>query len=310
VPDNPRPWLAIVNPASGPARGRSSWPDIDRALRDAGVSFTVEQTTRPRDGEELARRAVLAGRRRLLVAGGDGSVHDVVNGIMNADPSVHESTLLAVAPLGTGNDWARSLGMHLAPRDLAAAISAAHTVRHDVGAIDFPDQSPPRRRWFINVAGAGFDAHVIARLPVNVPSTLAYLRGALVGLATYRSPRFTIRAGDLTIDQRLLLAFVANAQSCGNGMRVAPTAQTDDGLLDLVAIDAIGLLRALPKIAKLYRGTLLGDPVVRHARAERVRLDASPATEIEADGQIVGRTPAEFSVVARALGVVVPPRPS
>jgi YegS/Rv2252/BmrU family lipid kinase len=310
VRDDPRPWLAIVNPASGSARGRSSWLDIDRALRDAGVSFTVEQTTRPGEGEELARRAVLAGHRRLLVAGGDGSVHDVVNGIMTADPSVHAGTTLAVAPLGTGNDWARSLGMQLPPRGLAAAIFAAHTVRHDVGAIDFPDQTPPRRRWFINVAGVGFDAHVIARLPVHVPSTLAYLRGALVGLVTYRPPRFTIRAGDLTVDRRLLLAFVANAQSCGNGMRVAPTARTDDGLLDLVTIDAIGPLRALSKIAKLYRGTLLSDPVVRHALAERVRLDASPAADIEADGQIVGRTPVEFSALQRALSVVVPPRPS
>jgi diacylglycerol kinase family enzyme len=213
---------------------------------------------------------------------------------------------LAVAPLGTGNDWARSVGMDLRPRELAAAISAGRTMQHDVGVIDFPEADPPRRRWFINVAGAGLDAYVIARLPRHVSSSLAYLRGALAGLLSYRAPRFTIRADGNLIPRRLLVAFVANAQTCGNGMRVAPEARVDDGLLDLVTIDEVGLLRALLKIAKLYGGTLISDPVVRHLQSRNLRIDADPPAEVEAEGQVVGRTPAEFSVVPGALHVVVP----
>ena len=89
-------------------------------------------------------------------------------------------------------------------------------------------------------------------------------------------------------------------------MRVAPAARVDDGLLDLVTIDEVGLLRALLKIAKLYRGTLLGDAVARHVRTTRVRIDAEPAAEVEAEGQIVGQTPVVFSVLPMALKVVVP----
>jgi len=305
LPATRSPWLAIVNPLAGQSRGRS-WPAVEQALRDAGIPLEVEYTTAVRDGEHIARRALQAGRRRVLVAGGDGSVHDVVNGIMSAAPHDRANTILAVSPLGTGNDWARSLGMDLAVPALAAAIATGRTIAHDVGVIDFPEAVPPTRRWFINVAGAGYDAHVIGRLPPHVPSTFAYLRGALAGLLSYRAPRFTIEVNGELIDRRLLLAFVANAQTCGNGMRVAPAARVDDGLLDLVTIDEVGLLRALLKIAKLYRGTLLGDAVARHVRTTRVRIDAEPAAEVEAEGQIVGQTPVVFSVLPSALKVVVP----
>jgi YegS/Rv2252/BmrU family lipid kinase len=299
------PWLAIVNPLAGRSRGHS-WSAVEGALRAAGIPLEVEYTTTPSDGEHIAHRAMRAGRRRLLVAGGDGSVHDVVNGIMSAESGHRAATTLAVAPLGTGNDWARSLGMDLPPPALAATIAAGRTQPHDVGVIDFPLALPPGRRWFINVAGAGYDAHVIGRLPPHVPSALAYLRAALTGLLTYRAARFTIQVNGQLIERRLLLAFVANAQTCGNGMRVAPAARVDDGLLDLVTIDEVGFASALLKIAKLYRGTLLGDAVVRHVRSAHLRIDSDPPAEVEAEGQLVGRTPAVFSVLPGALKVVVP----
>ena len=177
-----------------------------------------------------------------------------------------------------------------------------------LGVIDFPEAIPLRRRWFINVAGAGLDAHVISRLSPHVSSPLAYLCGALTGLLTYRAPRFTIQAGGTAADRRLLVAFVANAQACGNGMRVAPTARVDDGLLDLVTIDEVGWLRALFKISRLYRGTILDDRIVNRVRAPMVRIDAEPTAAIEAEGHIVGGTPAAFSVLPGALRAVVPAR--
>jgi len=104
----------------------------------------------------------------------------------------------------------------------------------------------------------------------------------------------------------MLLAFVANGQYCGNRMHVAPTARVDDGLLDVLAVNELSLLQALPKLLKLYRGRILGDPAVRHVRAASVRIETSPPAVIQADGQIVGRTPAQFSLLRQALRVVVP----
>lgn len=296
-------WLVIVNPASGRPDGGAGWRALDAALRSHGVSFEAVHTRHAGHGEELAGQALREGRRHIVAVGGDGSVNEVVHGIMNAGLADTREVTLAVAPQGTGNDWARSLGISRDPVRIARALAAGRTMLHDVGAIDFPGAGGPRR-WFINVAGAGYDAYVTERVPRPVPSAFTYLRGALAGLATYASPEFAITADGESITGRLLLAFVANARYCGNRMHVAPTARMDDGLLDVLAVRELSLLQVLPKLAKLYGGRILGDRAVRHLRAARVRIETTPASVIQADGQIVGRTPAEFSLVPRALRAV------
>ncbi len=309
------PWLAIVNPVAGrPRRNARAWLAMERALRDAGLRFDVEFTTAPGDGERIAIAATQGGRSRFLVAGGDGSVHDAVNGMMRArhagaSTATHAAIpTLVPLPIGTGNDWSRTLELPHDPAELAAVIRRNRAHPHDVGRIDFPGAAGTcdATRWFINVAGAGFDAHVIERIPARTPAGSAYLGGALRELGRYRSPDFRIEtAGDgAAIEGKLLLAFVANGRYCGGRMHVAPTARQDDGRFDVVTIDEVGLLRALPKLAKLYRGSLLHDPLVRHRLADRVRIEATPPAGIEADGQFVGRTPAVFSIVGGALQVL------
>lgn len=298
-------WFAIVNPASGRPDGGAAWRAIEHALQAAGIAFDSVHTRHAGHGESLVQDALQAGHRRILAVGGDGSVNEVVQGLMSAGHADPREVTLAVAPQGTGNDWARSLGITRDPRHIAAVLSGGRTMLHDVGAIDFPD-THAARRWFINVAGAGYDADVTARVPRPVPSALTYLGIALRGLAEYQAPRFTIHADDATIEDRLLLAFVANAQYCGNRMHVVPTARMDDGLLDVLAVRELSLLQVLPKLVKLYGGRILGDPAVQHVRAARVRIETDPPAVIQADGQIVGETPAEFSVVPKALRVIIP----
>src|SRR5512139_3900214 len=283
-------WLVIVNPASGRPDGGAGWRAIEAALRDAGIAYESIHTERPGHGEELARNALRQGRRRIAAAGGDGSVNEVVHGVMRAGVADTREVTLAVVPTGTGNDWARALGITRDPGQIAGVIARGRTMLHDVGAIDFPEAGEPRC-WFINVAGAGYDAAVTERVPRPVPSAFTYLRIALSGLATYRSPWFVITADDARHEGRMLLA---------------PTARMDDGLLDVLAVDELSLLQALPKLVKLYRGRILGDPAVRHVRAARVRIETSPPAVIQADGQIVGRTPAQFSLLRQALRVIVP----
>lgn len=245
------------------------------------------------------------GYRRFLAVGGDGSVNDVVHGLMEVGLADTRELTLAVAPLGTGNDWARSLGVPKKPLAIARMLVAERSVLHDVGRIEFESADSPNR-WFINVAGAGFDAHVIASLPRPIPSAWAYLRGLLTGLASYRSPQFVISADGERLEGRMLLALIANARYCGHRMHVAPDARIDDGLLDLVTVEDLSLLRVLPKLPKLYDGSLLGDPAVQHRRATRIRIDADPPVALQADGQLLGRTPATFTVRPRALRVIVP----
>jgi diacylglycerol kinase (ATP) len=227
---------------------------------------------------------------------------------------------LAVAPMGTGNDWSRYIGIGREPEAIAAAIAAGRTMLHDVGVIEGPavtrysrhdGASTPEqavgRYWFINVAGAGIDAYVSARVPRPMPSALTYLGIVLRALRAFSPPRFRVHANGTPLEGGMLVTFVANASHCGNRMHVAPGAIVDDGLLDVVAIREVGFLRALPKLAKVYMGTILEDPVVHHVRCPRVRIETDPPVDIQADGQMAGHTPAEFSLLPRALRVIVPP---
>ena len=305
MPSKSNRWLVIVNPASGRPDGGFGWRRLEHILQAAGVSFDAVHTQHPGHGETLARQALHEGRRHILAVGGDGSVNEIVHGIMTAGLADTREVTLAVAPTGTGNDWARSLGIGRNPNEIVRALVTGRTMLHDVGAIDFPASG--ERRWFINVAGAGYDAWVTERVPRPVPSAFTYLRIALAGLVRYRSPLFRITADGEQVEGRLLLAFVANARYCGNRMNVAPTASLDDGLLDVLAVRELSLLAVLPKLGKLYGGRILGDPAVRHLRAATVRIETDPPVAVQADGQIVGPTPAVFSLQPRALTVVTAP---
>jgi YegS/Rv2252/BmrU family lipid kinase len=311
-------WLVVANPVAGRAGPDSrAWRRLERALRQAGVGFDIEWTRGRGDGARVAADALARGQQRLLVAGGDGSLHDVVNGLLRSRGEADDAPPAMVPtvvplPIGTGNDWARSLDLPSDPDALAATILRDEGLRHDVGRIDLLDASGAKHdtRWFINVAGTGFDAHVIERMPARTPSRLAYLFGAVRELARYRCPRFQLALVDgglevppraATLHGTKLLTFVANGRYCGGGMHVAPAARLDDGRFDVVTIDALGLLQALPKLARLYTGNLLRDQAVQHHVATAVRIDAEPAAGIEADGQFIGRTPATFSIERGAL---------
>lgn len=307
APRSLRPWLVIHNPVAG-ERDRTRWPRFANALARRGLVFEVARTAGPSDAAQLAERAVREGLNRILVAGGDGTVHEAVNGIMRAREAVaggSTTPLLVPVPLGTGNDWARSLGMPTDAEAFAECVTHGAAVAwHDVGRMHF-DATPEAPCWFVNVAGAGFDAHVIEGMPARVPSRLAYLAHALRRLAAYRSPTFGLEFDDGQANSgRHLLVFVAIGQYCGHRMHVAPGARLDDGLFDVVTIAEAGLARALPKLARLYGGTILEDGLVRHRRTASVRIVADPATPVEADGQLVGRTPVTFSIEPRALRVL------
>ncbi len=295
--------LAIVNPAAGRGRAARAWPRLAAALAAAGVDCEVATTRAAGEASELAAAAHARGPRPVLAVGGDGTLFEVLNGLMRAPGRA----TLAVAPYGTGNDWARFLGVPRAPRALAAVLAAGRTRAVDVGLLEYQAAGRRAARHFINVAGVGYDADVIARMAVGRgPRIVAYLAALLGGLVGYRAPRFTVRAAGETFEGRLFVALAMLGASCGDGMRFAPRARPDDGLLDLVTIAHLSPLAALAKLPRVYAGTLLGDPAVRFRQCAEVAIEAEPAARVEADGQLLGTTPATARVLPGAIDFVVP----
>jgi diacylglycerol kinase (ATP) len=306
---DPQRWIAILNPAAGRGRARARWPAIARELAAAGVQVELRETTCDRDATRLAREALQRGARRFLAAGGDGTLHEIANGLLGAGTRC----TLAVAPIGTGNDWARGLGIPADPVSLARTIARGRTLALDAGRIEFTTADGSDSRYFLNVAGAGYDAWVLERLPSTGPHGLAYLAGLLRGLWQYRSPRFELAAGDgspqpgrFRVAAPLFAAFAAIGRYCGGGMRMAPAADPTDGLLDLVAIPCLTPWETVRRLPKLYSGSLHEDPLVRFGRSTVLTIAAAPPARVEADGQLLGHTPARIELVPRAFDAIVP----
>lgn len=301
MPGHPR-WFVVVNPASGGGRAARRWPALARALRRAGVGFEVTHTSGPGHATGLAAEALEAGFRRLLAVGGDGILHEVVNGVMRQSGVATREIVVGAAPLGSGNDWARAHGIPSRPGDMADCMSACRTVLHDVGLLEFPTaQGAAGSCHFINVAGAGFDAHVLARLPAGVPRRLGYLLGVLQSLGSFDPPAFELRVDGALEHRTLLLVLLAIGPYCGGGMRIAPGAVTDDGRLDVVRVEPVRMPRDLPKLRRVFDGRLLEEPFVRHTLAADVTVAADRPVPVEADGQLVGTTPFRASVLHGAI---------
>jgi len=297
-------WFVIVNPAAGGGRVARRWPSLERALMQAGVGFTVARSDQSGHAESLAHEAVMRGFRRLLAVGGDGTLNEVINGACVTGAAASEDVAVGAAPLGSGNDWARGLALPAAPRAFARCMAAGRTRSVDLGRIDFTGPQAVPARHFLNVAGAGIDAHLIAGLPTGAGRRLAYLLNLPGALRKFRPPVFDIQADGTRRRAAQLLALVANGPYCGGGMRLAPQARPDDGELDLLCLAPLSLRVALLRLPRLYDGRLHEEPWAQQQRVRVVEIAAEPPTAVQADGQLVGVTPIRITVLPYALRVL------
>lgn len=297
-------WLVIANPISGQGRAMHHRHEIEAVLQRHGVAFELVVSEHPGHAIELVARAVEGGCRRILAVGGDGTVNECANGIFRQRAAPTDEVVLGVMPIGTGNDWARTHGI---PKDYAevAALMAQGSHRlHDVGVAEFGDGS---RRHFINVAGLGFDAHVVASLPDRTLGPMAYLVGLAKGLLSYDAVSLGLTFSDRKVEARAFVLFFAIGRYCGSGMNVAPRAEVDDGLFDVTLVQALSRWEVLKSLRKLFDGTLLDHPKVIALREAQARVDAGPVP-VEADGELIGHAPVRFTLLPRALRVLAPPK--
>jgi diacylglycerol kinase (ATP) len=308
--------LVIVNPASAGGATGSAWAALASELRRHFGAFAVAHTTRGGEAAEIAEREALAGREFLIACGGDGTISEVANGILRAGGA----TELGILPSGTGGDFRRTLNLPSRSRDAARALREGTTRTVDAGRVVFiDDDGEEASRFFVNVASFGMGGEVIRRVKsrAGLPAGAARLLGgklsfaaaALQSALTFEKPSVHVSL-DGGAESRLTVAnfCVANARYFGGGMKIAPKALLDDGLFDVVAVGDVSAAKVLTNSYRLYLGTHLGMREVNHARARRVhaRAASGEAVKLEVDGELVGRLPAEFEVLPRALRLRCP----
>jgi YegS/Rv2252/BmrU family lipid kinase len=299
----------IVNPSAGHGRARTIWPEVERALKRQGLDFEAELTSGPGDATRLAASAARSGADLVVTIGGDGTVNEVVNGLL-AGEGLGPPTLGVIA-CGSGCDFVRSLGL---PKGVGAvdAIAAGLTKSIDVGRATYQGHDgETASRYFANCADLGFGAEVADRVNRSgkpLGGFLTFLGYAVVTLvgASFKSIDFSSDGGT-SAATRAGMILVANGQYAAGGMHFAPAASVDDGLFDVVLLHEVGKPTLIGELLpKVYLGAHIGHRAITHFRARELSVSSSDPLFLELDGELPGRAPASFSLIPRALRVVVP----
>jgi diacylglycerol kinase (ATP) len=300
------PLVIIANPRAGHGKVERHLPEIERTLADAGLAYRTVRTTHPGHATEIARNALDNGDRYLVAAGGDGTVNEVLNGMLGDGVAVFQDAVLGVVAAGSGCDIVRSLDL---PGD---AVRASHHLlgnavrRIDVGKVTFTAGGKEATRYFANVAEAGLGAATVARTG-TLPRSLGaakYFCGFWLTLPAFHPAVVRLDADGSSFEVRAHNVVIANCQFFGGGMRISPKSQPDDGVLDVLAM--VGpKTDAFTMLPKIYKGTHVPHRNIVEARARTIRIDASPPLPIEADGEMLGTTPATFEVVPKAIRIKV-----
>ena len=300
------PLVLIANPRAGRGKVGEALPKIERILTDTGLDYRVVRTTHPGHATQAARDALRGGERYLVAAGGDGTVHEVVNGMIDNDQPIAADAVLGVVAAGSGSDFVRSFGL---PGD---AVEAAHhlagdSIRHiDLGKVTCTDGTAEVTRYFANVAQAGIGGAVVAR-SATLPGFLGpakYVSAFWLVLPGFRPGTVRLEADGEAFCWRAHNVVVANCRFYGGGMHISPKSKPDDGALDVLVM-AGPKSDAFTIVPKVYRGTHLPHRNIVELRANRVRVETDLPFQIEADGETLGTTPATFEVIRTPIRVKV-----
>jgi diacylglycerol kinase (ATP) len=288
--------LIVLNPVAGSVGNVDELTEKLRLINDAELRVTTQQG----DAENFSREAADHGFDLIVAAGGDGTLNAVINGLGERISDVS----VGLVPLGTGNDFARSLNL---PKDIDTSIELIE--RRQTRQIDAVRVTSDRTRYFVNVSGGGFSGIVDEKLTPEMKTTwgpLAYLRGAaeaLPELCAYRTEMLLDDAEQMAMN--LYNVIVANGRYVAGGIPIAPKAVIDDGLLDIILIPE----RPAAHIALLMGQILLGEHLTNEAlvfrRAAKLAVNSHPGMWFNVDGELVGNEPAVFEAMPRALRFVV-----
>lgn len=289
--------LVILNPWAGRGRGAKARGAVVKGLRDAGFGFELAETTGPGHAAGLAREAAGAGVARIIIAGGDGTIHEVANALLHLPRDAEGATRipLGVIPLGTGNDFAKLLGVHRLPPPVAAArLAAARVDRFDAGRV--------LGEYFDNIFGVGFDVEVVrhANRILRLKGPLVYLAAIYRTFATFQPPVLEVRSAEHGESGAMMMLAVTIGVCGGGSFYITPRADPTDGWLDVCLIRKVGLatfLRSVPKVMKGTHGDLDDVAMYRSREVTIASGDGAPLV-LQLDGEL-----RESGVSSVAVGI-------
>ncbi|HBH47745.1 MAG TPA: lipid kinase [Bacteroidales bacterium] len=306
--DVKKEWLVLLNPHAGGGKGRHDKQKIQELLNQQGFEFKLVTSNFQCHAIKLAKDMVGQGYRKIIVAGGDGTLNEVVNGVFLQEAVQPEKVKIGMLPVGTGNDWIKTFGI---PENYAEAleiIKADKCILQDVGKITFAIKRKQRVRFFANMAGFGFDAMVAAKAnklkEKGRSGLLVYLYSLLASYLQYQVCRTRIFVGDTEINDLVFTASIGIGKFNGGGMMQAPEAVPNNGMFQVTVIRKIGLWGILTNLRGLYSGQFVKDRRVSTYTTDRVLISGATKIPGEADGETLGNSAYEIEILPAKLQVI------
>ena len=306
-------WLVVVNPNAGSRKGEKDWPKIAGLLDENGFTFQAIFTESRNHAIKLTVSALEEGFRKIIIVGGDGTLNEVVNGIFRQKICPAGEVVIGMIPVGTGNDWGRMYGIPKKYKKAIGVIKKEHCFIQDVGYVTYYDELEKKDRYFINVSGMGYDALVAHKTNQlkdrGRGGKMSYLLNIFAGLFQYKNMHFDIHVdGKEVFSGKVLSMNMGICKYNGGGLMQVPEAVPDDGLLDVTVIKGISKFKIIKNVAKLYDGSFIKLSFVDTFRGTSCRIVSRPhgSVMLEADGESLGHSPLEFSVLEKAVCFIIP----
>jgi diacylglycerol kinase (ATP) len=296
------PLALIADPRAGNGQVGRELPEVERQLRALKLDYRIAETERPGHAIVLVHEAFDRGERFVVAVGGDRTVHEVVNGMLEEGRPIVEDAILGVVAAGSGSDFVKTFGL---PGD--AVRSVRHLAGHnhydlDIIQAEYAEGEGRALRYVANIAQVGLGASIVLRAQ-RLPRSLGRLRNFLgfwLSLGAYRPTEVTVRADRKEFSGRAKNVVVANGQFTGGAMKISPRSYPGDGLLD-VQITTGPKSEAFTLLPKVYRGEHVPHPHIKEMRGRVIGVEAERPLPIEGDGELLGTTPATFSVLPQVL---------
>jgi len=296
-------WFIIANPIAGNQKFSKQWKEIQQLLNSKSIDYSFVFTQFSKHEIELVQNAIQQGFRNIISVGGDGTLHNIVNGIMMQRYVKSSDITIAVLPIGTGNDWIKTYNIPNNIKKAIDIISERKTILQDIGRIE----TKGKIHYFNNVAGLGYDGYIANKLQeLKRLGPISYLIAGIYGLLFYKKSIFKIAMNQIIIETTCLMTMVSICKFSGGGMQFSKKGDPSDGLFDITIIKNITLLDLILNIKKLYNGNIVAHPKVATYKTNKIIVDPQNSKPfIQADGELIGTGTATFSLIEKGVHFVI-----
>jgi len=302
-----KPWFVIINPTSGNGSGKRKWPKIKSLLELEEFKFDFAFTEYENHSIELVQNAINEGVKNIVGVGGDGTLHNIINGINKQDSVTSSGVKVGIIPIGTGNDWIKTYNIPLDIKEAIAIIKKGKTKLQDLGKIAFLENNH-EPIFFNNLAGIGFDGYVVSKVgKYKHLGALAYLFGAIIGLFSFKNFEATIKLNKKEIKTKSLMILAGICKFSGGGMRLTEEPLPEDGLFDISIAKNLSKLEIITNLFSLFNGNIVKHPKVETYKVNELSIVVNSDNKpfIQADGELIGKGNIRLEIVPKAFSFFV-----